>query len=289
MTASSLATLRSKIEADLRGRVASPFAYRDRNAFELVSTGIPEMDALMGGLPRGAMTEICGAAGSGRTSLLLASLAERTANGEVCALVDARDSFDPLTGNAAGIALGKLLWVRCQNLDQALRATDLLIQAGGFGMVAVDLSDVPTRTVRQVPLNAWFRFRRAVEDTPTILLLLEQEPHAKTCASLVVRLEAGEARWTGAGDKMFPQGLKPGESERFMSELKLRPPARCHPFAKLLRGFSVRAGVVRTRIQMPEQCVIDIRVGAQPKMAVPLAGSVAESRIFEASTNWSFR
>ena len=95
MAASSLATLRSKIEADLRGRVASPFAYRDRNAFELVSTGIPEMDALVGGLPRGAMTEICGAACSGRTSLLLSALASRTADGEVCALVDARDSFDP--------------------------------------------------------------------------------------------------------------------------------------------------------------------------------------------------
>jgi recombination protein RecA len=257
MAASSLAALRSKIEGDLRGRVASPFAYRDRNAFELASTGIPEIDALVGGLPRGAMTEICGAACSGRTSLLLSALASRTAEGEVCALVDARDSFDPLTGDAAGIALGKLLWVRCQNIEQALRATDLLIQAGGFGMVAVDLNDVPTRTVRQVPLNAWFRFRRAVEDTPTILLLLEQEPHAKTCASLVVRLEAGEARWTEAS-------------------------ASCYPFAKLLRGFSVRADVVRTRIQMPEQGVIDIRVGAQPKMDVPL-------EVFEAETIWRSR
>ena len=269
MAASSLATLRSKIEADLRGRVASPFAYRDRNAFELVSTGVPEMDALVGGLPRGAMTEICGAAGSGRTSLLLASLAERTANGEVCALVDARDSFDPLTGDAAGIALGKLLWVRCQNIEQALRAADLLIQAGGFGMVAVDLSEVSARTVRQVPLNAWFRFRRAVEDTPTILLLLEQEPHAKTCASLVLRLQAGVMQWTGAA-------------------------VSCYPFAKLLSGFSVRADVVRSRIQMPEQRVVNIREGAQPRfiagkgtydgaeMAVPHG-------VFETETIWRSR
>ena len=257
MTASSLATLRSKIESDLRGRVASPFAYRDRNAFELVSTGVPEMDALVGGLPRGAITEICGAACSGRTSLLLSALASRTADGEACALVDARDSFDPLTADAAGIALGKLLWVRCQNIEQALRATDLLIQAGGFGMVAVDLSDVPTRTVRQVPLNAWFRFRRAVEDTPTVLLLLEQEPHAKTCASLVLRLEAGEARWVEASAN--------------------------YPFAKLLRGFSVRADVVRSRILMSERRVVNIRVGTQPKMAVPLGG------VFEAETIWRSR
>jgi hypothetical protein len=261
MAASSLATLRSKIEADLRGRVASPFAYRDRNAFELVSTGIAEMDALVGGVPRGAMTEICGVACSGRTSLLLSALALRTADGEVCALVDARDSFDPLTANAAGIALEKLLWVRCQNIEQALRATDLLIQAGGFGMVAVDLSDVPTKTVRQVPLNAWFRFRRAVEDTPTILLLLEQEPNAKTCASLVVRLEAGEVRW--------------GEAS-----------ANCYPFAKLLRGLSVRTNVVRSRMQIPEQRVINIRVGAQPKMAVPHR---TDREMFETETIWRSR
>jgi recombination protein RecA len=260
MVASSLATLRSKIEADLRGRVASPFAYCDRNAFELVSTGIPEMDALVGGLPRGAMTEICGAASSGRTSLLLSALASRTTEGETCALVDTRDSFDPLTGGAAGIALGKLLWVRCQNIEQALRATDLLIQAGGFGMVAVDMSDVPIRTVRQVPLNAWFRFRRAVEDTPTILLLLAQESNAKTCASLVLRLEAGEVRWTAASAS-----------------------SHSYPFARLLRGFSMNIQVVRSRIQMPEQRVIDIRVGAQSKMAVPRC---ADREIFETETIW---
>jgi hypothetical protein len=285
MAATSLATLRSKIEADLRGRVASPFAYRDRNTFELVSTGIPEMDALVGGLPRGAMTEICGAACSGRTSLLLSALASRTADGEVCALVDARDSFDPLTANAAGIALEKLLWVRCQNIDQALRAMDLLIQAGGFGMVAVDLSDVPTRTVRQVPLNAWFRFRRAVEDTPTILLLLEQESHAKTCASLVLRLERGEARWAATSPRvaqalMFTprnEGPVPPETApRFF-----RTPSD-YPFARLLRGFAVGGDVVRSRIQIPERRVVNIREGAQPRIAAP-------REIFATETVWRSR
>lgn len=282
MAASSLATLRSKIEADLRGRVASPFAYRDRNTFELVPTGIPEMDALVGGLPRGAMTEICGAASSGRTSLLLSTLASRTADGEACALVDARDSFDPLTGNTAGIALGKLLWVRCQNIEQALRATDLLIQAGGFGMVAVDLSDVPTKTVRQVPLNAWFRFRRAVEDTPTIFLLLDQESNAKTCASLVLRLEAGKTNWAEASPPVA-QALIPVPAvatPRFVRELTR------YPFAKLLRGLAVGGDVVRSRIQVPEQRVINIRAAAQPRLAVPRD---ADRGVFETETIWRSR
>ena len=281
MAATSLATLRSKIEADLRGRVASPFAYRDRNTFELVSTGIPAMDALLGGLPRGAMTEICGAACSGRTSFLLSALASRTKDGEVCALVDARDSFDPLTANVAGIALEKLLWVRCQNINQALRAMDLLIQAGGFGMVAVDLSDVPTKTVRQVPLNAWFRFRRAVEDTPTILLLLEQEPNAKTCASLVLRLEAGEAQWAEAAPPVAQAVLPvPVATSRFSRTLP------GHPFARLLRGFAVSGDTVRSRIQIPEQQVINIRAGAHQKMAPP---HKTDREMFETETIWKTR
>jgi recombination protein RecA len=232
MAALSLATLRSKIEFDLRGRVTAPFTYRDRNVFDLVSTGIPEMDSSVGGLPRGALTEICGPPYSGRTSVLFSALASRTADGEVCALVDARDSFDPQTASAAGVALKQLLWVRCQNIEQALRATDLLIQGGGFGLVAVDLSDVSPQTVRYVPLNAWFRFRRAVEDTPTILMLLERESNAKTCASLVLRLDAGLARWTRPGQMQDADFLR-------------------YPFARLLKSVPVCSEVVRSRIQPP--------------------------------------
>ena len=272
MAASSISALRSQIEADLRGRVPSPFTYRDRNVFELVSFGIPEIDLLTGGLPRGAMTEICGTASSGRTSLLLAALAERTADGEVCALVDARDSFDPLTARAAGIDLSKLLWVRCQNLDQALRATDLLIQAGGFGIVAVDLCDIPTRTVRQVPLNAWFRFRRAIEDTPTILLLLEQDSHAKTCASLVLHLESHEAHW-----HQVAQPLMAVHADEAPSRIREVPN---HAFANLLSGFSVIPGIIRSRIQLPPNNVIEFRDPAVKQ---------ADHKKFQLTTTWSCR
>ena len=280
MAPSSLAALRSKIEADLRGRVVSPFAYRDRNTFDLVSTGIPEMDALVSGLPRGAMTEICGAPSSGRTSLLLSALASRTNDGEACALVDARDSFDPLTGAAAGIVLEKLLWVRCQNIDQALRATDLLIQAGGFGIVAVDLSDVPVKTVRQVPLNAWFRFRRAVEDTPTILLLLEQEPHAKTCASLVLRLQAKAAKWAEPSVAQPLLAVPSEKAPRF-----IRVPTG-YPFAKLLQGFTACGEPLRSRIPIPGNNVVAIRgtanLGCAPERDV-------NHGVFETQTIWRSR
>src|ERR1700683_2612830 len=84
-----------------------------RPAPEMVSSGIAAMDALTGGLPRGCLTEICGPASSGRTSLLLAALAAATQRGEFCAVVDASDALDPHSAATAGIELERLLWVRC--------------------------------------------------------------------------------------------------------------------------------------------------------------------------------
>src|SRR6266478_9435667 len=84
-----------------------------RPATEMVSSGIPQLDSLTGGLARGCLTEICGTASSGRTSVLLLALARATQRGEVCALVDASDAFDPASAAAAGMEMSRLLWVRC--------------------------------------------------------------------------------------------------------------------------------------------------------------------------------
>src|SRR5271155_1808579 len=84
-----------------------------RPAPEMVSSGIAAMDALTGGLPRGCLTEICGPASSGRTTLLLAAVAAATRRGEFCVVVDASDALDPQSAAAAGIKLDRLLWVRC--------------------------------------------------------------------------------------------------------------------------------------------------------------------------------
>ena len=207
-----------------------------RPAPEMVSSGIPAIDALTGGLPRGCLTEICGPASSGRTSLLLAALAAATQRGEFCAVVDASDALDPHSAEAAGIELERLLWVRCEEktisksrsidgspisrasfarevggsqtafnfdrtrlnengsrqsehcLEQVLRATDLLLESGGFGLIVLDLGDLPQQAARRIPLTTWFRFRRAVENKPTILLAIEQHPIAGSCSSLLVQL-----------------------------------------------------------------------------------------------------
>jgi hypothetical protein len=226
-----------------------------------VPSGLPEVDALtpLHGLPRGALTEICGPDSSGRTSFLLQLLARMTTSEEVCALVDATDAFDPHSARAAGVELDRLLWARCNHLEKALRTTELLLAGGGFGLVAVDLGDVPPREARRVPLAYWFRLQRVVERTPTALVVLEQVPYAKTCASLVLRLESYTACWsTTAGNAAFSRHDAPSH-------------------ACLLRGARWRIEVVRSRL--PGQITGPVRgmmeTGTTFAMANKVSGSAA--------------
>jgi hypothetical protein len=281
-----------------------------RPAPEMVPSGIREIDELTGGLPRGCLTEVCGPASSGRTSLLLAALAAATRREEVCALVDAGDAFDPLSAAAAGVELGRLLWVRCDakksfspqrhrgaeknfsfapesrrewesRIEQVLKATDLLLQSGGFGLVAIDLGDVPRQTARRIPLTSWFRFRRAVENTPTVLLVVGQEPCARTCASLLLRLQASgvglqensyqlsaiscqpDASSLRASETAAPrrknaaQGASPGsevgkaqapKGQKNICDADSLSP-EVPPHAQLLGGLRITAEILRSRLE----------------------------------------
>ena len=194
----SSAAVRADLEHALGGRFSAELNWRRRPASECVSTGITKFDTLTGGLPRGAVTEIHGPASSGRTSLMVSALAAATAREEICALVDTGNSFDPSSGHAAGTDLSRLLWVRCGgNPEHALKIADMLVQAGGFGMVALDLGDVSPHTARRIPLAAWFRLRRAIENTPTVMLVIEREQTVKSCASLVLEIERDAVFWSG--------------------------------------------------------------------------------------------
>jgi len=204
-----------------------------RPAPEMVSSGIAAMDALTGGLPRGCLTEICGPASSGRTTLLLAALAAATRRGECCVLVDACDALDPQSADAAGIELDRLLWVRCgensaeKSLEQLLRATDLLLESGGFGLIALDLGDLPPQAARRIPLTTWFRFRRAVEHTPTVLLAVERQSIAGSCSSLLIKLASSENR---------------------ISEKPMDSQFQLPSHAQLLTGLEITAELVRSRL-----------------------------------------
>jgi recombination protein RecA len=188
--------LRARLESAFGERIPSPFTDLDRRVFENVPTGMDSLDTLTGGLPRGAISEIFGPPSSGRTSTMVSILAQATALDEVCALVDGHDTFDPKSAAASGVALNRLLWVRCHKLDEVLKSTDLLLQGGGFGRVVMDLTDLSLSHVRSIPLASWFRFQRTIEKTPTVLLVISPESIVKSAASLVLRMEMCTADWS---------------------------------------------------------------------------------------------
>jgi len=189
---------KAELEAALARRFGASVRFREKPTPQMVSSGLLEVDAIAGGLPRGGLTEIVGPTSSGRTSLMLSALAAATAREEICALVDTHGAFSPASGQAAGIALSRLLWVRCGgNANHALKALDLLLQGGGFGLVVFDIGDIPPRDARKIPLASWFRFRRVIENTPTVMLAVEQEANARSCASLVLEMERARAEWSG--------------------------------------------------------------------------------------------
>jgi recombination protein RecA len=75
-------------------------------------------------------------------------------------------------------------------LEEALRATDLLLQGGGFSVIVMDLGNVPAEMAWRVPMATWFRFRAACEQTQASLVLLTQHPCARSSAEVVVRMGA---------------------------------------------------------------------------------------------------
>ena len=190
--------------AALRSRFASARDLSDRIERLLqMPTGIPELD-----FPRGAITEVVGAAASGRTTVLCSALAAATQRQEACAVVDTADTFDPASAAAAGVDLRFLLWVRCAAKKRcALQVVDWLLQAGGFGLVALDVANLTSRDVRNIPLHTWFRFRRAVEHKPTVLLGIAAEHCTRSTAALQLEMSQRSALWrTAAADGKYSQG-----------------------------------------------------------------------------------
>ena len=211
-------------------------ALRDRKLDRTLTTALPAWErldeaavvpvdiaaidrCLQGGVPRGHLSEIAGPSSSGRTTLLLHLLSGATRRGEIVALVDTLDRLDVASAAAAGIDLDRLLWIRGRPqgpglrpqtgsdsdassglLDRALKALNLVLQAGGFGVVAIDLADVPGSALRQIPFTTWMRVQRVIEGSDTACLLITSEPLARSAGGLTMAL-AGSTTWAGASTR----------------------------------------------------------------------------------------
>jgi hypothetical protein len=208
---SASALLRVQIERSLERRFPAALTAAPRSIREVAPTGICSIDALLdGGLPAGAISELTGPDTSGRTSLAFAFMAQCIASGQVCTWIDVADALDPESATASGVDLQRLLWVRCSHkkaakpwapLDQALRATDLLLNVSGFGAIVLDLGDTAPEHGTRIPLATWFRWRQAADRTRCCLLVVGKMAYAQSSAAVVV--ECAPLQTNSAGETVL--------------------------------------------------------------------------------------
>jgi len=226
----------ARLESALRDRkldrtltTALP-TWERRDDSATVAIDIAALDTcLRGGLPRGQLSEIVGPASSGRTALVLQTIATSTRRGEIAALVDTFDRLDVASAAAAGIDLERLLWVRGPSIslgtsiagsldpstafgarsasdgqdaavNRALKAMNLVLQAGGFGCVVLDFADVPPVALRRIPFTTWLRVQRIIDGSDTACVLIAPYPLARSAGGLTLSL-AGRVRWTSDADR----------------------------------------------------------------------------------------
>jgi len=221
-----------------------------RDEYDVGPTGVSELDArVLGGFPRGQLSELVGPRSSGRTSLLLRLLAAATARGELVALVDALDMLDVESAATAGVDLERLLWIRgvvaanpgmCHDMnqramEQAVRALTLVLQAGNFGLVVFDVVDAPAEALRRLPFTTWLRLQRMVEGRQTICVLAGAERMARSSSGLTLRL----------GLKEQGMGAEQGAGSRFAG--------------RLFEGLDIHARVIRARARVREDTTVAIR------------------------------
>ncbi|HYR95247.1 MAG TPA: hypothetical protein VEM57_00870 [Candidatus Binatus sp.] len=192
------------------------------SAVARLPTGLAVLDdALDGGLPRGRVTELAGPPSAGRTGLACAIAASATRAGETIAWVDAEDALEPASAAAADVALARVLWVRPRNVPDAFRAAEILLGAGGFGLVVLDVG-----SGRREPI-LWPRLARAAERTGSTLLAIARCRQAGTFAAIGLDVVARRVRWSGGPGRLL-----------------------------LLEGIDARVTVARSRIGRTGQALV---------------------------------
>lgn len=181
-----------QLDPELSSRLVRAHRLEERQGHR--PSGIAGLDELLGGgWPRAALSELRGRRSSGRTAILLASLGRAIDAGETVALVDVGGTLDPRRASEAGVLLPRLFWIRADGARQGLKAADLVIAAGGFDLVALDLGDVSPRA----PTAAWIRLKHGAERQGTSVVVATPARAVGAFAAAAVELSAGTPAFPG--------------------------------------------------------------------------------------------
>ena len=214
---SALAALEDTLRARKLDRTLTSVIPPGKGEGQAAPVALSELDtSLQGGLPRGQLSELVGPPSSGRTTLLLQMLAAATGRGEIVALVDTFDRLDLASVAAAGVDLDRLLWIRGhaisgvqgpgsrtgaprlldRTIERGLKALNLVLQAGGFGVVAIDLADASPAALRRLPFTTWLRVQRTVEGSETACVLVAPQPLGRSAHGVTLTLDS-RTQWVG--------------------------------------------------------------------------------------------
>jgi hypothetical protein len=141
--------------------------------------------------------------------VVVSALAGATSHGEAVALIDPLDMFDPVSAAAHPIDFQRMLWVRGEatsssrvslsleygtlqkSLDRGVKALNIVLQAGGFGLVVLDLGEVAPQAIKRLPYTTWLRLQRVIEGSDTACVLVGSEPIARSSGGATVLLAPG--------------------------------------------------------------------------------------------------
>lgn len=191
-----------------------PLRGEDRRGTRLSTAVAAVDDALGGGFPRGQVSEVHGAASSGRTGLLLGAVARLTRAGSLVAWVDPTDRLDPASAQAAGVDLARMLWIRGPSrhadgraLPAAVSALGTVLGSGLFELVVFDVAGVPAAAMRRLPGTTWIRLQRLVENQPVALVLLADAHVSHGPTGVTLGLVPRAPEWSGSASGRLLRGL----------------------------------------------------------------------------------
>lgn len=183
-----------------------------------LSSGIAPLDRLLsGGIPRGRISEIVGAQTSGKTTLAASFAATASRRGEVVGWIDVAGAFDPRSIADAGADLARILWLgfdqnahgdspRRRRHARELKAAELILEAGGFGLLVIDFGTMRFALAQSAAL----RLARGAERSATAVLALAAGRMCGTFAALTLAIEKPRASFSrnAAGAPALFDGLR---------------------------------------------------------------------------------